>query len=52
MKLSKRDQRALAILVVALALLAIRFVVGNSGPEIAEASVDSVDMAEKKLIKL
>ena len=52
MKLSKRDQRALAILVAALALLALRFVVANSGPEVAEASVDSVDMAEKKLLKL
>jgi len=52
MKLSKRDQRALAILVAALALLALRFVLGNSGPEVAEASVDSVDMAEKKLLKL
>ena len=51
-KLSKRDQRALAILVAALALLALRFIVGNSGPEVAEASVDSVDMAEKKLTKL
>jgi len=52
MKLSNRDQRALAILVAALALLALRFVVANSGPEVAEASVDSVDMAEKKLLKL
>jgi len=51
-KLSKRDQRALAILVAALALLALRFIIGISGPEVAEASVDSVDMAEKKLLKL
>jgi hypothetical protein len=51
-KLSQRDQRALAILVVALALLAVKFFAGDSGPEVAEAAVGSVDMAEKKLLKL
>jgi hypothetical protein len=33
-------------------LVAVRFAVGNSGPVVAEASVDSVEMAEKKLVKL
>ena len=51
-KISKRDQRALAILVVALALLAVKFFTDHSGPEVAEAAVGSVDMAEKKLLKL
>lgn len=52
MRLSQRDRRALLLLAVALAvILAVKFA-GSSGPEVAEAAVDSVDMAEKKLLKL
>jgi hypothetical protein len=52
MKLEKRE-RALLLVAGALAVLvAVRFAVGNSGPVVAEASVDSVEMAEKKLVKL
>lgn len=51
MKLSQRDRRALLLLGVALAImLAVKFA-GSSGPEVAEAAVESVDMAEKKLLK-
>jgi len=50
-KLSQRDRRALLLLGVALAImLAVKFA-GSSGPEVAEAAVESVDMAEKKLLK-
>lgn len=52
MKLEKRE-RALLLVAGALAVIVVvRFGVGNSGPAVAEASVDSVEMAEKKLIKL
>ena len=52
MKLEKRE-RALLLVAGALAVMvAVRFGVGNSGPAVAEASVDSVEMAEKKLVKL
>jgi Type II secretion system (T2SS), protein M subtype b len=52
MKLEKRE-RALLLVAGALAVIvAVRFAVGNSGPAVAEASVDSVEMAENKLIKL
>jgi Type II secretion system (T2SS), protein M subtype b len=52
MKLEKRE-RALLLVAGALAVMvAVRFGVGNSGPAVAEASVNSVEMAEKKLIKL
>jgi hypothetical protein len=52
MKLEKRE-RALLLVAGALAVLvAVRFAAGHSGPVVAEASVDSVEMAEKKLIKL
>jgi Type II secretion system (T2SS), protein M subtype b len=52
MKLEKRE-RALLLVAGALAVIvAVRFAVGNSGPAVAEASVDSVEMAEKNLIKL
>src|SRR5437867_4689915 len=51
MKLGKRDQRALLILIPALALLAIKLRSG-SGPAVAEAAVNSVEMAEKKLARL
>jgi hypothetical protein len=33
-------------------MVVLRFALGSSGPVIAEASVDSVEMAEKKLVKL
>jgi len=51
MKLAKRDQRALLILIPALLLLLIKLHTG-AAPEVAEAAVDSVEMAEKKLAKL
>jgi hypothetical protein len=51
MKLAKRDQRALLILIPALLLLLIKLRTG-AAPEVAEAAVDSVEMAEKKLAKL
>jgi hypothetical protein len=52
MKLEKRE-RALLLVAGALAVLvAMRFAVGNSSPAVAEASADSVEMAEKKLVKL
>lgn len=50
-KLSKRDQKALLFLVPAAILLLIRLSVGGSAPDVAEASVDSVQVAEKKLAK-
>lgn len=53
MKLEKRDQRALLLLAAAVAvILAVRFGTGGSGPAVVEASVDTVEMAEKKLVKL
>ena len=53
MKLGKRDQRALLLLGAAVVvILAVKFGMGGPGPVVAEASVDSVDMAEKKLLKL
>src|SRR5689334_11255033 len=53
MKLEKRDQRALLLLAGAVAVtLIVRFGAGSSGPAVVEASVDTVDMAEKKLMKL
>ena len=52
MKLSKRDQRALLLLVpMVVVILLFRLGVGNSGPAVAEANVDSVEMAEKKLAR-
>ena len=52
MKLDKRE-RALLLVAGALAVLvAVRFAVGNSGPAVAEAAADSVEMAEKTLLKL
>ncbi len=52
MKLEKRDQRALLLLAVAgLVMLVIKLSTG-SGPEVAEASTNSVEMAEKKLARL
>jgi hypothetical protein len=52
MKLGKRDQRAVLLLALAAAVMVVvKFGVGSSGPEVAEASVDSVEMAEKKLLR-
>ncbi len=51
MKLQKRDQRALLLLAPIVVILAIRLGVGDSGPQVAEANVDSVEMAEKKLAR-
>jgi hypothetical protein len=52
MKLGERDRRALMVLVPAVAvLLIVKFSSGGSGPDVAEANVDSVEMAEKKLAR-
>jgi hypothetical protein len=52
MKLGQRDRRALLLLAGALVIiLAVKFGAGGSGPEVAEAAVDSVDAAEKKLAR-
>jgi hypothetical protein len=52
MKLEKRE-RALLLVAGALAVMVVvRLWVAGSGPAVAEASVDSLEMAEKKLIKL
>jgi hypothetical protein len=52
MKLSQRDRRALLLLAAAGVVMLLLKLSTGSGPEVAEAAVDSVDMAEKKLIKL
>jgi Type II secretion system (T2SS), protein M subtype b len=52
MKLEKRERMLLLVAGVLAVLVALRLGLGSSGPVIAEASVDSVEMAEKKLIKL
>ena len=52
MKLEKRERTLLLVAGVLAVLVAVRFGVGSSGPVVAEASVDSVEMAEKKLVKL
>jgi hypothetical protein len=52
MKLEKRDQRALMLLAPAVAVILVwKFSSGSSGPQVVEASVDSVEMAEKKLAR-
>jgi len=51
MKLAKRDQRALLLPAPLVVILLIRLGVGDSGAQVAEANVDTVDMAEKKLAK-
>jgi hypothetical protein len=52
MKLEKRDQRALMLLAPAvLVMLVWKFGSGGSGPQVVEANVDSVEMAEKKLAR-
>lgn len=53
MKLEQRDRRALMLLVPAvIVILILKFGTGSGGPEVAEAAVESVDMAEKKLARL
>jgi len=52
MKLEKRERALLLVAGTLAVLVAVRLGVGNSGPAVAESSVDSVEMAEKKLIKL
>ena len=52
MKLDKRDRRALLLLAAAAAVMLLMKWGFKSGPEVAEAAVDSVEMAEKKLTKL
>jgi hypothetical protein len=52
MKLGQRDRRALMLLAPAvLVILVMKFGGAGSGPEVAEASADSVEMAEKKLAR-
>lgn len=52
MKLDKRDQRALLLLAPTVAvILVMKFCTGGSGPQVAEANVDSVAVAEKKLAR-
>jgi hypothetical protein len=52
MKLEKRDQRALLLFAVAGLVMVVMKLSTGSGPEVAEASTDTVDMAEKKLARL
>jgi type II secretion system (T2SS) protein M len=52
MKLGKRDQRALLLLAAAAAVMLLMKLRIGSGPEVAEAAADSVEMAEKKLARL
>jgi hypothetical protein len=52
MKLEKRERLLLLVAGVLAVLVALRLGLGSSGPSIAEASADSVEMAEKKLVKL
>ncbi len=52
MKLEKRDQRALMLLAPAVVVILVwKFSSGGSGPQVVEANVDSVEMAEKKLAR-
>jgi hypothetical protein len=52
MKLEKRDQRALLIFAAAAVVMLLLKLSTRSGPEVAEAATDSVEMAEKKLARL
>ena len=52
MKLEKRDQRALLLLAAAAVVRLLLKWSTRSGPEVAEAATDSVEMAEKKLARL
>jgi hypothetical protein len=52
MKLDKRDQRALMLLVPTVAvILVMKLCGGGSTPQVAEANADSVALAEKKLAR-
>ena len=52
MKLEKRDRRALLLFAAAAAVMLLMKLSTRSGPEVAEAATDSVEMAEKKLTRL
>ena len=52
MKLEKRDQRALLLLGAAAVVMLLLKLSTRTGPEVAEAATDSVEMAEKKLARL
>ena len=52
MKLGKRDRRALLLFAGAAAAILIMKLSMGSGPEVAEASADSVEVAEKKLLRM
>ena len=52
MKLDKRDRRALLLLAAAVLVMLLMKWSVKSGPEVAEAAADSVEMAEKKLTRL
>ena len=52
MKLDKRDRRALLLLAAAGVVMLLIKWSAKSGPEVAEAAADSVEMAEKKLARL
>jgi hypothetical protein len=52
MTLSKRDQRALLLLIPAALALVLKLGLFSPGPQVAEAAVDTVEMAEKRLAKL
>jgi hypothetical protein len=52
MKIEKRERNLLLAAGVLAVMVALRLGVMSSGPEVAEAAGDSVDMAEKKLGKL
>src|SRR5580765_5042497 len=52
MKIEKRERNLLIVAGVLATLLVLRLGLGSSGPEVAEAATESVDMAEQKLAKL
>ena len=52
MKIEKRERNLLLAAVVLAVIVALRLGLFSSGPEVAEASGDSVEMAEKTLAKL
>jgi len=52
MKIEKRERNLLIVAGVLATLVVLRMGLGSSGPEVAEAATESVDMAEQKLAKL
>ena len=52
MKIEKRERNLLLAAGVLAVIVALRLGLFSSGPEVVEASVDSVEMAEKKLTRL